>query len=473
MKSPLRVRQSQARNFPEAQALDGLTSLGGNWQTMHPAYTVKGDATPRPTFHCLNTCAHKGRRARVLPMKSALGRAIATGLITTAGFLFVSAVIFIGLAKTNPGGKDFIEYWAAEQGLVHGNPYNYGDILRMQREAGFAPARPEFWYGPPPVLLLALPLGYLSAKTGLIAWSIFLFGSYSLSLWLLWRLHGRPDTLLHLFGYLFAPAVICLGAGQISIYFLLGVTLFLTFHQTRPFFAGVALFPCIVKPHLFLPFALVLLLWIVSKRAYSIPAGFLATLGAGAAVVLHFDPHIRSHYAGMMKTEGMLNEYIATLSVTLRFVLDRHAVWLQFIPACVACGWAAWYFGARRQRWDWMDHGLIVLLVSVMCAPYGWFFDESVLLPAVLTGVWRAKVSHRPLWPIAVIGAVALIEVSRLVNVMSPFYLWTTPAWLAWYLFATRGAAARIPLDDPRNTHSDASPREHSSALPNSRAPLA
>jgi hypothetical protein len=35
------------------------------------------------------------------------------------------------------------------------------------------------------------------------------------------------------------------------------------------------------------------------------------------------------------------------------------------------------------------------------------------------------------------ISVVALIEVLESVQLTSPFYLWTTPAWLAWYLVAT------------------------------------
>ncbi len=40
----------------------------------------------------------------------------AGGGIVAAGFLFLAAVVTVGLAKANPGGKDFIEYWAVEQG---------------------------------------------------------------------------------------------------------------------------------------------------------------------------------------------------------------------------------------------------------------------------------------------------------------------------------------------------------------------
>ena len=51
----------------------------------------------------------------------------------------------------------------------------------------------------------------------------------------------------------------CLQAGQISIVFLFGVVLFLLFYESRPWLAGAALVPCALKPHLFLPFAIVLL----------------------------------------------------------------------------------------------------------------------------------------------------------------------------------------------------------------------
>jgi hypothetical protein len=39
--------------------------------------------------------------------------------------------------------------------------------------------------------------------------------------------------------------------------------------------------------------------------------------------------------------------------------------------------------------------------------------------------------------PIGLIAGVALIEVAAKVPITSNFFLWTAPAWLAWYLYAT------------------------------------
>jgi hypothetical protein len=96
-----------------------------------------------------------------------------------------------------------------------------------------------------------------------------------------------------------------------------------------------------------------------------------------------------------------------------------------------------------------MEQGLLLMLVAAVAAPYGWFFDESVLLPAVLTALFRARESGRNVAPIAVAIAVGLFEVHQGVNVMSKAYLWSTPAWLAWYLYAT--SKPRVAMEEARH----------------------
>ena len=74
----------------------------------------------------------------------------------------------------------------------------------------------------------------------------------------------------------------------------------------------------------------------------------------------------------------------------------------------------------------------------MLCAPYAWMTDEAVLLPAVLLGVYRAIETRRSLVPIAAFTAIALIELYANVRITAWYYIWTTPAWLAWHLYATR-----------------------------------
>jgi hypothetical protein len=79
----------------------------------------------------------------------------------------------------------------------------------------------------------------------------------------------------------------------------------------------------------------------------------------------------------------------------------------------------------------------LVLLVSALCAPYAWFTDEAFLLPAVLVGIYRAEASGRSLLPFGLFAGVAIVEVLAARPITSLYYLWTVPAWIAWYLYAT------------------------------------
>jgi hypothetical protein len=345
-----------------------------------------------------------------------------------------------GVTNKSVAQRDFISYWAAGRQLVNGsNPYDIQAVQNMERDTGGEDNQPLLVMRNPPItFFLVAPLGRVSPKTGLILWLLILLSCLSVSIWLLWRLNGRPENRFHLMAYAFAPALACIMAGQVGIFLLLGMVLFFYFHHSRPYFAGAALLLCAIKPHLFFAFGIVLLLWMISLKSYRILAGFSVALLGSCALAFYLDAQAWPQYSQMMHAGGALTEHVPVLSVAFRFLIDRDAVWLQFVPAAIAGVWAIWYFWAHRAHWSWMDQGMLVLLVSVMCTPFGWFTDESMLLPAVLAGVYRAAESGRSLIPIGLIAGVALLEVLVPVQITSPFYIWTTPAWLAWYLYATR-----------------------------------
>jgi hypothetical protein len=360
-------------------------------------------------------------------------------LIIAAGAAFVAGIEYLTQTDEQATGQDFIEFWAVGQQLVHhASPYDVPAIVQLERSAGLGANQPRISLSPPAVLFPMLPLGLLRPKTGRIAWFLVLMGCQSLSLWLLWRMHGRPDNRLHILGLAFAPVIVCLIAGQLSIFLLTGIVLFLALHRSWPTLAGAALLPCALKPHLFLVFALALLLWVIYRRAFRVLLGFAAALVLSSAVTLWFDPHVWAQYFAMMGQTRVMQSFIPTFGVAFRFLIDRNVVALQFVPLVVGSIWAVWYFWTRRDRWDWMQQGLVLLVVSDACAPYGYFTDECILLPFVLAGLYSAAELKRSFVPIAVIDAIAIVEVYAQVNIISPYYLWTVPAWVGWYLYATR-----------------------------------
>ena len=326
---------------------------------------------------------------------------------------------------------------------MHGeDPYDATGTLRLERLAGRSTDQPEITFSPPVIFFLVAPLGLLGAKIGAVFWTILLVATLVTSIHLLWIMHGRASGELHLLCYCFAPPLICLMAGQIGIFLLLGIVLFLFLHKNWPFFAGTVLVICIVKPHLFLLFGTVLLLWMINKRQYRFLAGFGIGLFAACTFAIYLDPHAWSQYARMMAAERPTGGFVPTLSGTLRLFVDRDAVWLQFLPVAIGCCWSIWYFWSRRIRWNWSEQGLLLLAVSVVCAPYAWITDESVLLPVILAALYRAKNSGRSLLPFGIITAVALAEILRGIWIITPYFVWTGPAWLAWYFYATSNQQA-------------------------------
>jgi hypothetical protein len=352
-------------------------------------------------------------------------------------------VLFVN--SFNLGNSDFIGFWAAGKQLVHHEcPYDTTAVFRIEHNEGLTGTWPNVSLDMPAAFFLVLPLGFFGAKTGAVLWlSAFIF-CLMVSVRLLWELHGKQDNGLHLLCYFFAPVYICMMAGQLGAFMLLGVVLFLYFHESRPFWAGASLLLCTVKPHLFVPFGIVMLVWILHRKAYRVLVGLAAALGASCALSYYFDPHAWSQYSSLVHNNPViLTAFIPTLSVVFRFAVDRDAIWLQYVPAAAASVWGLWYFWTRRATWSWLHHGALLLLVSELCAPHGWIFDEVIVLPAILAALYSAKNSRLLLILFPLMSAVVVIEFLNGAKPVSPYYLWTAPAWFIWCLLAR--AASRGP----------------------------
>jgi hypothetical protein len=347
------------------------------------------------------------------------------------------AILAFAMTGSKASNRDFVCYWAAGHQLAHhANPYDGPAILRLERTAGFLDSRPFFMRNPPIAFFLALPLGFVDTSAGAVLWSLALIAALMGSIRMLWILHGRPDDRLHLMGYCFPPAVACLLAGQTGIFLLLGVVLFLYLHDSQPCIAGACLLLCALKPQLFLPCCVALVAWIAINQAYRILAGAVTALLASLALAWFLDPSAWSQYAQMVRAARLQDEFIPTLSLAFRLVVHRSTLWLQFGPVLVACVWAALYFWKHRLHWNWVRDGSLLLLVSVLTAPYAWFTDEAIVLPAILVGLYRASNAGRSMLPFGCIAGIALIEVLAGTVINSGFYIWTAPAWFAWYVYS-------------------------------------
>lgn len=358
--------------------------------------------------------------------------AVVAGLGLTVAALFLCAV---PLAGHMAGSRDFVSYWATGQQLVrHANPYDRAAVAQMEHAAGLDVGAVLIMRNPPWALPLAWPLGFLGLRVGAFLWSLLLAGCLGISVQIVRRLHGSPANPIHWLGLGFTPALICLTMGQTALLALLGLALFLRFNSERPFAAGVALWLCALKPHLFLPFGAALLAWIAFTRAWKVLGGATAALAGSSALAFAIAPHAWADYAQMLRSPLVESEFTPCLADALRHWLWAQITWTQYAPAAAACLWALAYFWRRRARWNWVRDGSLLMLVSIVLAPYGWLYDQCLVLPALLDAAYATRRS----WLLIALSAMILVADMQLcmANLISPLWLWTAPAWWGWYVIA-------------------------------------
>ena len=365
---------------------------------------------------------------------------LVVGICTLAFALKAAGLITTLLTDKYAGDRDFISYWSAGHQLAqHLNPYDAPAILKLERAAGFAAGLPPLIVrNPPHALLLVFPLGFFGVRAASLVWSLLLVAALAVSVQMIAAMHGRSKSQLNFLAYTFAPVLSCLIAGQMAIPVLLGLVLFLRFHQTRPLLASASLWLCALKPHLFLPFGLVLLVWVVATRGYRIVAGAAAAGVLSVAALFMLDPLAWTQYAHAMKAEQLPSQIIPCVSMVFRWIVNPNSTWLQFLPAALGCLWALTFFRKHRDNWDWMEHGSLLMLVSVLVAPYAWYMDQTVLLPALMHGLYRTR--SRSLIAILALlsAAIAIGNFMGLPLRTLALYLWTAPAWLVWYVCVMR-----------------------------------
>lgn len=418
---------------------------------MLPFYPRGENLPHRPTEH-MNEPANESTAAAANLAPSDANRLLHTILLyfsvtvcAAAGGAIAGSFLIALASEKGAGYCDFVAYWATGHQLAHhANPYDGTALLSLERSAG-TPSNFGVFYmrNLPWALPLIYPLGFLSARIAFLVWNLLLLLSIWGSVRILWAVYGRPATQRVLLGYFFGPALICLITGQLSLFAMLGLALFLRLHRTRPFAAGAALWFCALKPHLFIAYGFVLLVWIVATRNYKILLGAGAALAASCALAYWIDPSAWTQYAQMVQASNFKVDFIPCISFLIRSWVKGHAIWLQYILPVLGSGWALGYYWKRRIDWDWTRHGNLVLLVSILTAPYIWIFDQAVALPALLEGAFRAP-SRSWLASLALLSA--LIELARFSNYWSPaapyfLTIWAAPAWLIWYLLANAAAA--------------------------------
>ena len=342
--------------------------------------------------------------------------------------------------------RDSIQYWATGKLLLHRqNPYSVSSVQALESSQGYPANRPLMLRTPPWSVWMVLPVGLLSSFWAWVVWLAILLASLVISIRISWRIYGdgpSPPAAFLLTGYLFAPVAACLVAGQMGMVLLLGIALFLLLEQDRPFLAGAALLIPMAKPHIFALLWLVLAVWVIARKRWSLLGGVTAAFLLANGIALVFDPAIFRHYREMLQQQAIQHEFIPALSGMIRGIFFRRYFWVQFVPTVLGLLWSTWFYWKNRQVWNWRQHGPAVLIVSLLTTPYSWMTDEVVLLPAILQGVmWLNRTKLRVRSQLVILLFVCLdLLLLLIVNAQVPpatgIYFWSSLVWFSWYWFA-------------------------------------
>lgn len=358
-------------------------------------------------------------------------------------------VYLISRLVANPGllANDYLEYWVAGRlNLTGGNPYAADQLLTLQRGEGRTAEAVMMW-NPPWTLALTMPLSLLSFPIGRLLWlSLGIIAILISTNWTWTLFRGAPPKrwLARTLAFTFFPTIFTLGMGQIGPFLLLGVAGFLHFERKQRYWlAGAFVSLLAIKPHLLYLVCLAILFWSVgSRQRWSIVGGAATMVLAATLATMLFNPQVINQYLILIRSGSPLIWATPTLGCLIRLLLGPGETWLQFTPMVVGLVWFAFYGLKHRRTWLWADRISLMLLVSVVTAPFGWTFDQVVLIPVVLQvaclmlDVHDTQTSWKVTMPYIIINIVAFAL--RYGNIYEYWMFWYAPAMLGWYLSALR-----------------------------------
>lgn len=340
--------------------------------------------------------------------------------------------------------NDFVPYWIAARLMISGaNPYDANQVFELEKRLHLDSWRPWIMWNPPWALTVVAPFGLLPFQPAAIAWFLLQFTIvFASSLWL-WRIYQGPPRyrwLAIVLPGIFLPIGDVLLDSQITPVVLLGLVAFLYLVSKGKYLpAGFALALLALKPHLGLPLACACLLWCVRERRWQLLAGS----AAGFAVLLlpvWIRPGLMAQYLHAMPT--IWGDAAPAWGGVLRAIFGYGLTWLQYVPVVPGIVWAVFYWWRNRSRWNWKQHLPMLLLVGLITMPFGWTYDEVLLLPVFISAAvcLLAQDDRRFTYRMAAFY-VAMNVVMFTMNVFGlrdHWYLWNVPLWLVAYVIVMR-----------------------------------
>lgn len=350
-----------------------------------------------------------------------------------------------GYRYGSPGTVDFIQYWTAGRLVLEGqSPYEADRICPRQREVGVHEGWCIRMWNPPWLVVWLMPVLALPFHLSAVAWMMVSLALIFLAAELVRRsATPRAPHWVTLASVLpFAPTYFTVKHGQVSALLLLGVAGFLhSVRHERPVRAGAFLALATIKPHVLHLVGGAALWWTLVERRFRVLVGPSLVLVPTLVVLTLLWPGWWSGYLAALE-QPPLYWKAPVAGTLLRLLFGPELRWLQFAPTVLALSALLVWLLHRRPTLRWSEVMAPLLLLSVPTAPYGWSFDQLVLLVPQLQLVSLAVAGARDRRRLVVLVALGVILAAQVtlssLRQEELFQLWMPWALGALFLWARR-----------------------------------
>ncbi len=363
--------------------------------------------------------------------------------------LALLVMVFATPLGAGRGEEDFLGYWSAARQLVIGsNPYDQVALRTLQHQV--RPDRIQLeglvvsTWNPPWLLVILLPFGLLPFDIAARLWILCNIGIFGLAPLVLWRMttgssDGRGAVLALLAGLLFGGSLLSIKMGQITGLVLVGLIVYLWLLRAgHDGWAGVALLLTTIKLHLMYFVLLLIVIWVIRRRRWWVGIGLIIAGLITTAIVWAIFPNWLTAY--LMAMGAHPPHATATVGGLAQALLGTS--WFNFVGVLLL-PFAPLLTRLAETR-GWLTAMNLALLMSIPVAPYGFAFDQVLLLPAIIQLVawlWQKQLPRQAAWIVA--GGLMLtyaVLLWMLIRYSLPYYwfLWVPLVLLGLYLFALK-----------------------------------
>jgi hypothetical protein len=368
---------------------------------------------------------------------------------------FLAVAVVLGLSSIRPGVwatpstmkvEDFGAYWTGT--IVNcrgGNAYEPGSLHDLQRQIDPASVIPGQVWSPPWTFPVLAPFTLLDFATARWTWRFFQLGTILLSVTAVWRAYGgAPERLIWAWIAALAwyPTMQVVGLGQNSTVVLLGVAGGLGCWVSRyEITAGMAFSLTLVKPQNVYLLGVVAVVWAVDRKQWRPALGVVLGASLLTLAALALNPVVFAQYVEAFSDRPPEQFVPPTFGMALRLLFGNDRFWLSFVPMILGLLWGIGYYLRNRNDWSWEERLPVVLLVSFVTSPYGWIYDQ-VLLLIPITQLLAVTSAHQPKWfkPFlcVVAGLTLCCFVQHAAGYWEVTFLWHAPVVFVLYLIGRR-----------------------------------